>query len=201
MNIKKLGGAAAGLLLAMASLPTHAQLLVTDRPGVYGHLGFGRAQLSSACQGQAQCDRSGLSGRLGAGLRITGGWAVEFGRHGLGNFDYKRSPTDSHRDIEVEAWQIGVAQHIELTPQWLLVPRVGLGRISAQTDVGYWPSSHSERRREWQPYAGLSLAWRLNRVLSLQLQADYQRVPLRHEGGVDDNAGALSLGLGLGFNY
>lgn len=94
-----------------------------------------------------------------------------------------------------------MAQHIELTPQWLLVPRVGLGRISGQTDVGYWPSERSERRREWQPYASLSLAWRLNRVLSLQLQADYQRVPLRHGSSTQEDAGALSLGLGLGFNY
>ncbi|WP_374433014.1 outer membrane beta-barrel protein [Inhella sp.] len=201
MQLKKRGGALAALALAVASLPSHAQLLVSNQPGVYGQLAFGRAHLSADCSGQAACGSSGVSARLGAGLRVGGGWAIEFGRQGLANFDYKRRADDSHRDIEVEAWQVGVAQHIELTPQWLLVPRLGLGRVSSQTDAGYWPSSDSERRREWRPYGGMSLVWRLNRVLSLQLQADYQRVPLRHDNGRSEDADAATLALGLGFNY
>ena len=49
------------LALAVASLPSHAQLLVSNQPGVYGQLGFGRAHLSVDCSGQAACGSSGES--------------------------------------------------------------------------------------------------------------------------------------------
>ncbi|MFO1253733.1 MAG: hypothetical protein U1E77_21940 [Inhella sp.] len=201
MQLKKRGGALAALALAVASLPGHAQLPSPTSPEIYGQLRLrARAPQRTAAAAPPAAAAVRLA-RLGRACAwAAAGRSSSVARASPTSTD-KRRADDSHRDIEVEAWQVGVAQHIELTPQWLLVPRLGLGRVSSQTDAGYWPSSDSERRREWRPYGGMSLVWRLNRVLSLQLQADYQRVPLRHDNGRSEDAGAASLALGLGFNY
>ena len=192
------------LCCAAASLATaHAQDAFTGpvEPRLYGQVGLGRAHLDLRCPGQAACDRSGFSTRLTAGVVIWKGWALEWGRLGVGNFDHKHRATDAHRDIEGEAWLIGTAVHLELSPNWMLVPRVGLASVLGRSDASVLPGDASKSARELHLHTGLTTGWRLNRKLSLQLQADYTRLPVRYPGGERETAGLLTLGLGLGINY
>lgn len=196
----------AGLGLAATA---QAQITVPTAPGgsgktsLYGQIGLGGAHADFACPGQSRCDTGGRVARVIGGLRYGDGWGFEIGALSFGNFDHKQRADDSHQDSEGSALWLATAWHAELSPQWVLSYRLGLASARSRTGVRLFGGGQgsARSRSETAPYGGLSLGYRFNKVLSLQLGADMLRVPVRYASGDSESMRLSAFTLGLGLNF
>jgi len=192
-------------LLALGAAQAQINVKVPSqatRPQLYGLVGVGGAHVGFDCPGQARCDSSGFAHRAVVGLRHGENWIFELGVLSFLNFDHKIASDDSHLDIEGRAFVLAAGQQAELTPQWVLSYRAGLASVRSKSGMySLGGSSRSATRSEASPYAGLSLAYRFNKVLSLQIAGDFLQIPVRYANGSGETANTSAFTLGLGFNF
>lgn len=187
MHTSILRAAVAALTVAAASTAAHAQTYVS--------VGTGSGRLNVDCTGASSCDKAGSAFKLMGGYQFDG-WSLEAGYLNFGKAVLKDG-SDSLA-IKNTALVVAGAFHLPMGANWDLGLRLGAARVSTQVDVNVVNvGSGSAKDSHVATLAGLSLGYKFNDSLSLELATDVTQAKF-NQNGLDLGSGNLrSITLGL----
>ncbi len=165
---------------------------------MYGSVSAGVSKQNIDCTGATTCDDKGSAFKVLGGYKFMPNLAAE-----LGYFDYgKVKGADSGATLEAKtnAWGAGVAYHMDFTPSWTGVARLGAARVKTKLTATLGSLSGSDSDTNTALYGGLGVGYRISPTVSIDGAWDFTKSKY-NKNGVDEswNVNALSVGVTFGF--
>jgi OOP family OmpA-OmpF porin len=181
---KKIAAAVAALLMSGAA---------AANPYVVGSVGVTSWDVD--CEGASTCDKTDVGFKLLGGYRFASNFAVEAGYFNFGKA--KAADSGLSGEFKADGFGGGVAFHVDLSPQWNAVARLGALSMKTKVDatlagVGSASADYSST----QAYFGVGIGYRITPNLSLDGAIDASKVKFEDESG---NVTKFSVGLTWNF--
>jgi OOP family OmpA-OmpF porin len=177
-----------------------AALTLSSGAMAQGYLGFGAGstKLDASCAGTTACDNSGTGFKVYGGYRVGPNWSVEGGYYDFGKASASADSGEGIASVEIKTtgFGVGVAFLSDLASDWTFAARIGVASVKADVTGSLGGLTAADSETTTQAYYGLSLGYRINKNLVVDLAYDGSKSSY---GGESGNVGLLSLGLNFAF--
>ena len=183
------------LLTALAALT----LSTAASAQFYGVVSAGVSRVDVDCTGASNCDKTDTGFKLLGGYKFMPNLAAE-----VGYFDFGKATASGggvSAEIKNNAFGGGVAYHLDLTPTWNAVGRIGVAQVKTKlsgTVAGVGSASDDDKNTAL--YAGLGVGYKVAKNVSIDGAWDFSRSKY-NKNGVDEsgNINVFSVGVTFGF--
>lgn len=179
---------ALALVASAASLLSAGAMAQSTNFYVAGDVGAGHINYN--CSGVSNCDKNDVSYKLLGGYSFGNGLALELGYASFG----KETGHYAGYSIKVEAYGpfVGVAYQLPLNSRWGADFRLGVIDMTTKSTAASAGVSSSDDESHGAVYAGVGLAYALNRQLQITGGIDFSQAEY---GGDDASVSSLAVGL------
>jgi len=165
---------------------------------MYGVVSAGVSKHDIDCTGAATCDDSGSAFKLLGGYKFMPNLAGEVGYFDFGKA--KATGGGASLDAKTTAFGLGVAYHLDFSPTWTGVGRLGVARVKTKLNAGFGGLTASDSDNNTALYGGLGVGYRLSSTVTIDGAWDFTKSKY-NKNGVDEswNVNAFSVGVTFGF--
>lgn len=194
---QKISAASFAASLLMLASGAHA-----EAGDIYVSGALGASHYNLDCAGLSKCDKNTATAKVVGGYMLTPNVAAELGYYNFGKVKLKDGVGTS--EIQTSGPAVGLAYHLDLSPQWGLVARGGIGYFGTNfNDVrmeGTRPVITDLTDRRASAYGGLGVGYKLSKNVSLDASWEVSQAKFKTPGSRETDRSTINA-FSLGATY